>query len=259
MKNKKIEILKETDDFLVINKPAGLIVHPDGKTDEPSVSSWILETYPEMKEVGEPTTLQDGTILYRPGIVHRLDRDTSGALVVAKNQETFDFLKKQFQDRQVLKKYIAFVYGVIRDDRGIINKPIARSKGDFRRWSAERGSRGEAREAITIYRVLSRGDGDYGQNGEHPKSATLVEFEPKTGRTHQIRVHCKAIGHPIVGDSLYSEPYIIKNPDFLGFKRQALHARSITFTLPNIEESIKVEAPFPLDFKKALADFGFTC
>lgn len=137
------------------------------------------------------------------------------------------------------KTYHAFVYGIVKEDDAIIDRPIARSRKDFRKWSAQRGARGDVREAVTEYRVLSRLENE---------RATFVEALPKTGRTHQIRVHFKAINHPVVCDSLYAP----KGQPILGFKRLALHARSLEFT--NIDgQHIKVEAPYPNDFKHVVA------
>ena len=117
-------ILYEDEDILVINKPAGLIVHPDGRTEESSVSEWLLNLYPTTKEVGESLTLANGTVIERPGIVHRIDRETSGVLLLAKTNKAHQFLKEQFQDREIEKIYHTFVYGNIKDDRGTINIPI---------------------------------------------------------------------------------------------------------------------------------------
>ncbi len=239
----EIEILYEDDDILVLNKPAGLVVHSDGKTEEPTLTDWILKNYPETESVGEPLQLK--TINYklktvsRPGIVHRLDRETSGAMVVAKNQKAFESLKSQFQKGEVSKKYQAFVYGNIKEDKGIIDRPIGRSRKDFRRYSAQRGARGEMREAVTEYRVLKRA-----------KDVSFIELIPKTGRTHQIRVHLKAISHPVICDSLYAP----KRECLLGFKRLALHALELGFK--NLSGSqVEVEAPYPPDFKGAIESF----
>jgi 23S rRNA pseudouridine1911/1915/1917 synthase len=226
-------ILYEDDDILAINKPAGLVVHPDGRTEEPSVSEWFVSKYPKAKDVGEPL----GEI-ERPGIVHRIDRETSGVLLLAKTKEGHACLKEQFQNRKVEKIYHAFVYGNVKDDRGTINLPIARSASNFKKWSAERGARGEKREAITFFQVLKR----YTSQG-----VTLVEVKPKTGRTHQIRVHLKAIHHPVVCDKLYAS----KQECLLGFSRLALHAKEIKFE--NLKgEEVRLEAPYPEDFQEAL-------
>src|SRR3989338_5433273 len=227
MATNKIQILYEDNDVLVINKPAGLIVHADGRTNEPTLVDWVLGKYPEIKMVGDAA---------RPGIVHRLDRDTSGALVIAKNQKAYDFLREQFQSRKVEKIYHAFVYGRVKNDEGVIDRPIARSKRGGALWSATRGKKGKERDAVTEYKVLKRGDG-----------YSLIELRPLTGRTHQLRVHLKAINYPVVCDKLYAP----KKECLLGFNRLALHARSLTLALPN-GKNIKIEVPYPNDFENAL-------
>ena len=237
MSSHSLDILYEDDRVLVINKPAGLVVHPDGRTKETTLADMLVETYPDMKMVGEPWTAPTGEVIYRPGIVHRLDRETSGVLVIAKTQESYEYLKKQFQDHTVKKVYNAFVYGNIKEDAGVIDKPIGKSKGDFRQWSAQPGSRGLHREAITEFTVLKRG-----------ADVAYLELRPKTGRTHQLRVHLKAIHHPILCDALYAP----NRPSLLGFNRTALHARSITISLKEGEEKT-FEAPFPEDFKEGIA------
>jgi 23S rRNA pseudouridine1911/1915/1917 synthase len=235
-----ITILYEDEDILVINKPAGLVVHGDGRTEEPTVTEWIVENYPESKNVGEPIVKSDGGLIERSGIVHRIDRETSGVLLLAKTDKGFEALKKQFKNREIEKVYRLFVYGGVKEDHGTINLPIGRSTSDFRKWSAERGARGEKREAVTYFKVLGRG-----------KDVTLVEAKPKTGRTHQIRVHFKALHHPVVGDSLYASA---KNP-LLGFNRLALHAYSVIFKNTK-GEKVAVTAPYPDDFLKALGEIG---
>jgi len=237
-----IPILYEDSDVLVVNKPSGLIVHSDGRTEEPTLADWVLKTYPEMKNVGEPFVRNDA-IIPRPGIVHRLDRETSGVLVIAKTQGAFEYLKNQFQEREIVKVYNAFVYGAVKQNTGTITAPIGRSVKDFRLWSAERGARGELREAVTEYKVLVRGTDD--ETMFHTFS--FLEVRPKTGRTHQIRVHLKAVNHPVVCDTLYAPKRICA----LGFTRLALHAHSLTFKTP-VGVSITAEAPFPDDFANAL-------
>ncbi len=235
-----IPIIYEDKDCLVINKPAGLIVHPDGKTTEESVTSWVLENFPSLKDVGEPLILSSGETIPRPGIVHRLDRETSGALLIAKTDKAFASLKKQFQKRNIEKEYHAFVYGNISQDFGTIDRPIGRSRSDFRQWSAQRGTRGELRPAITRYEVKKRGE-----------DATLVAAQPLTGRTHQIRVHFKAINHPVVSDSLYAP----KMPSLLGMDRLALHAYSIGWR--SLEGEMRVvTAPYPQDFEGAIQEIN---
>lgn len=232
----KIKIIHEDGDFLVVDKPAGLVVHPDGRTNEKTLVDWILNNRPEIKGVGEPLTLTNGKIIERPGIVHRIDRETSGVLVIAKNQKAFLHLKNQFKENTVSKKYNAFVYGEMKEEKGIIERPIGRSSKDFRLWSAGRGAKGKIREAQTEYIVLKK-----------TPEWSFLEISPKTGRTHQIRVHLKAINHPIVCDKLYAP----KQDCILGFERAALHAGSVAFRGMNGEE-LYFEAPLPEDFEKAL-------
>jgi len=238
MTNLNENILYEDGDMLVVNKPAGLVVHPDGRTVEPSVSEWFAQTYPDSKEVGESIEKTSGEIIERAGIVHRIDRDTSGILLLAKTKEGYECLKDQFKNRQIEKIYQVFVYGNIKEDRGTINLPIGRSTSNFKQWSAEKGARGEKREAITYFQILKRAS---------DKSWSFVEAKPKTGRTHQIRVHFKAIQHPVVSDKLYAP----KKKGLLGFKRLALHARSITFNTV-FGKPMTIEAPYPEDFQHAM-------
>jgi 23S rRNA pseudouridine1911/1915/1917 synthase len=240
------EIIYEDADILAINKPAGLIVHPDGRTKEPSVAEWFVGRYPEAVNVGEKIAQTDGSVIERPGIVHRIDRETSGALLLAKTHHGYDVLKEQFQNREIEKKYLAFVYGDLKEDHGTISFPISRSTADFRKWVARtriqnKEGHGELREAVTYFQVLKRGEG-----------TTLVEAKPKTGRTHQIRVHFKALQRPVVRDPLYA----VGQPALLGFSRLALHAREITFTDAKGERRT-VEAAFPDDFLNAFGAIGY--
>ena len=267
-------IIYQDEDILIIDKPAGLMVHGDGRTEEKTLCDFILEEFPETKEVGEPMTIKRGPnqeplILPRPGIVHRLDRETSGVMVIAKNHKAFNILKIQFQEHLIKKTYNTFVWGHLKLDEGVIDRPIGRSKNDFRKWSAQRFARGEMRPAVTEYKVLNRFGGDpvlnrknilIGKgNSKIPLEFTFVEAHPFTGRTHQIRVHFKAINHPVVGDSLYAE----NHPQALGFTRLALHSRKIKLILPShavIDDNGNVtgkatefEAPLPKDFEAVVA------
>lgn len=239
--NNEPTILYEDADVLVVNKPAGLVVHGDGRTHEPTLSDWLLARDPMMAHVGEPWTSPSGEVIPRPGIVHRLDRDTSGVMVIAKTNEAFTHLKIQFQDRLAHKQYDTLVYGHPKEEKGTIDKPIGRSPQDFRRWSAQPGARGEMREAVTTWQVVKRGiDPSTGER------VTWIFAEPKTGRTHQIRVHLKAIHHPVLCDALYAPG----KPCLFGLSRVALHAHFLTITLPNGKE-MKFEAPLTPDFLKA--------
>lgn len=257
----EIPVIFENERYVIVDKPAGLVVHSDGKTAEPALTDWIAEKYPQTLEVGEPLTLSSGEVIKRPGIVHRIDRETSGALVIAKNAEAFAHLKELFKTKRVEKTYHAFVYGTVKKDEDTINRPIGRSRKDFRMWSAQRFARGELREAITDYKVLARGGGE-GKEGAAAAAApqpnapattfTFIEVKPRTGRTHQIRVHFKAINHPVVADKLYAP----KHKALLGFKRLALHARSIQFV--DLDgKTIVAEASYPADFSHAVASLSF--
>lgn len=259
----KINILYEDANMLAIDKPAGISVHSDGKTKGKTIADWILKNYPKMEKVGEPSMYQ-GKVIKRPGIVHRLDKDTSGVLVLAKNQKTYEFLKNQFKEREVKKVYHTVVSGFMREDRGVINKPIGRSPNDFRKRLAGRGARGELREAVTEYRVLKRFEAPAVEffSPAHPSGLpdgtrsskkaqlpelvkfTYLEVRPKTGRTHQIRVHMKFLNHPVVCDELYNSG----KPAPIGFTRLALHSKSIE--LKNLKgETLKIEAPLPKEFE----------
>lgn len=238
----EIKILYEDEYILALDKPSGLLVHADGRNKQETLVDWINENYPELGEVGEEQVLQNSEKIKRPGIVHRLDKDTSGVIIVAKTKEAHAFLKEQFRNRKVEKIYNAIVWGAFLPDKmeGVINKPIGRSSGDFRKWSAEHGAKGEMREAVTEYKVLA-------QN----KDFAYLEVKPKTGRTHQIRVHLKSISHLVVCDKLYASRKICDgSPACLGFSRLALHALSIKLELPN-HISINIESPLPKEFEEA--------
>jgi 23S rRNA pseudouridine1911/1915/1917 synthase len=254
MAKEKIKILYEDKDVLVLDKPAGFVVHGDGKTKQDSISDYILKNFKKIKGVGENTVIRLGdkeVEIQRPGIVHRLDKDTSGCLVVAKNQKAFENLKHQFQEHKVKKEYQAIVWGNVRYDTGIIDAAIARSKNDFRKKeivkvtsSAKEKFRGEERSALTRYKVDKR----FSIFGE---TLTLITFFPQTGRMHQIRIHAKSIGHPIVGDHLYGPIKKSFETKYFGKVgvRHLLHAKSISFHRPNDGEVVVVESPVPKDFK----------
>lgn len=216
-------IIYEDDDVIALNKPAGIIVYPDGKHDYPALSHWLEKKYGE------------GGYHF----VHRIDRETSGVLVVAKTEQAHEFLKKQFQEREAKKVYRAFVYGTLGDERGSINRPVGSSRGGRGPRSATR-PHGAQREAVTLWRRIANSKAQ-GNDG-----CAYIEAFPQTGRTHQIRVHFSAIQHPIIADRLYAPT----RPPRLGFERLALHALSLTLTLPSGKET-QFEAPLPADFLAA--------
>ncbi len=224
------KVLYEDKDVLVINKPAGLLVHgikahPGGRT----LVAWLIKRYPSIKKVGDDPEL-------RPGIVHRLDKETSGVMIVAKTQAAFEFLKKQFQSRNIRKVYLAIVWGTFEMHSGIIEKPIGIKPGTLKRTIKIDLDTKLVKEAKTIYRVM-REIGPY----------SVVEAEPLTGRTHQIRVHLAAIKHPVVGDRLYSQRELPK-----GVSRLMLHAQSLELTLPN-GKTARFTAEPPRDVAAMLA------
>ena len=243
-------VLYEDDAVVVVDKPSGMIVYPDGKHDYPALSGWLEEKF------GMPARLEseagaEGHLPQDEGFhfVHRIDRETSGVLVIAKTAESHLFLKEQFQERDVRKVYRAFVYGIIKEDRGIIDRPIGNARGGKGPRSALR-PHGHMRDALTTFKVLARApdavSSDETAAPRQDKGVTYVEVRPKTGRTHQIRVHFSAIQRPIICDQLYAPT----RPKMLGFERLALHALSLTITLPSgIEKTFS--APLAPDFVRA--------
>jgi len=214
-----MKIIFEDDNIIVIDKPSGLTVHPVKPEQNNTLVNQLLAYYPEIKNVGDD--------LLRPGIVHRLDKDTSGLMIVVKNQKAFEYLKKQFQDRKITKKYLALVHGIVKDDKGIITKSISFSKKDYKKRTVLLDK--NSKPAITKYEVIKRfprrkvGIPTQKASG---KDYTLLEVFPKTGRTHQIRIHLHSIGYPIVGDKQYKFKRL-KTPE--GLDRQFLHAAYLKF------------------------------
>jgi len=235
----KINIIYKDENIIVINKPAGMQVHPSDVEKENTLANALVVDFPEIKKVHDPSMgsgqVGSGDAWMRPGIVHRLDKDTSGAIVVARNQKTFDELKRKFADREMEKNYVALVYGHLKKESGVVDAPIARS-ASFKKQKIARGKmKGTARPAMTEYKLLKR-----------YQNFDLVEALPKTGRMHQIRVHLSSIGNPIVGDEKY------KRKDLsipVGVKRHLLHAQKLKFEL--FGKNYSFEAPLPKDF----ADF----
>jgi 23S rRNA pseudouridine1911/1915/1917 synthase len=239
----KPRILFENNHVVVIDKPIGIIAHPDDRQDEYTISDWMKETY-NVKGIGDAG---------REGIVHRLDRNTSGVLVLAKDQIAFTLLKRQFREHSVRKVYRAIVEGHIRHETGMISLPIARAKSDFRKRTVvdvfSQDTRGEEREAITRYKVLGR------STTENGKQYSYVECYPLTGRTHQIRAHFRGIRHPIIGDDLYGS---LLGKD--AAPRSMLHALSIAIDIPEEKEGSKTQvitAEIPKDMKETLKALNF--
>lgn len=226
----ELPILYEDADVVAVAKPAGLITHADGRTREPTAEEWFKEKYPEAAALPPETPA---------GYVHRLDRDTSGVLVFAKTAAAYEFLRKAFHDRDVKKTYLAFTYGAPKEGKGVIDFDIGRSRKDFRLRSAQPKAKGTLRAALTRYEVVGVAS-----------DCALMKVSPETGRTHQIRVHLKAIHHPIVGDPLYAPG----RPAVPGIPRLGLHAYAIDLPLPSGGRTTVV-APIPEDLAQAFARF----
>ncbi len=224
----KLNIIYNDDNIIVVNKPAGIQVHPDSNERKNTLANALLAKFPEIRNVHEDSL---GSY-FRPGIVHRLDKETSGVIVVARNQKSFDELKEMFQNRKIKKKYVAIVYGQLKDKKGIITKAIARAGNYKKQTVAGPKTRTKIRGAVTEYKQLKRFI-----------NYSLVEVHPLTGRMHQIRIHLFSIGHPVVGDKLYKIKSI--KPNSLA-KRHLLHAEQLDFTL--FGQKFSFFAPLPEDF-----------
>lgn len=220
------------NDILIINKPAGLQVHPGPKPKNKTLVEFLVEEYPTIKDVGEED---------RPGIVHRLDEETSGLMVVALTNEAYKNLMGQFKDRKIKKKYYALVFGNVKKDEDFIIGAIGRSgKGRKLMGISYDGSGKESRTDIKIIERF-----DFGTKG----SLTFLEAKPTTGRTHQIRVHLKSIGHPIVGDKVYK---IKRQRPLFSLNRQFLHAFYLQFIHPSTEEEKAFKIDLPSDLEGVL-------
>lgn len=219
-----VEIIYEDSDIIVVNKPKGLVVHPaNGNPDGTLVNAIMNICKDSLSGIGGEK---------RPGIVHRLDKDTSGILIVAKNDKAHLQMSEQIKNREVKKIYIALVKGIINENEATINMPIARSKKDRKKMAVDK----DGKVAITHFKVLKRYN-----------KYTLLEIKIDTGRTHQIRVHMAEIGHPVVGDEVYSNG---KNE--FGVRGQMLHAKSLDFCHPITGKKMHLEAEIPEYFKDVL-------
>ncbi|MDD5463674.1 MAG: RluA family pseudouridine synthase [Candidatus Moranbacteria bacterium] len=228
-KDIKLDIIFENEDIVVINKQAGLQVHPSFDEKKNTLVNALLALYPQIVNV------HDGSVgaELRPGIVHRLDRDTSGVMAIARNTEAFNALKENFKNRTIQKQYLAIAKGIFAEKEGIIEKSIAKSSSYKKQIIARNNTKTVVRSAETHFKVLE-------EIGEY----SLVEVTPKTGRTHQIRIHLASIGHPIVGDSIYGKK------DENRVSRQMLHAQKLKFSFFGKEYDFA--APLPQDFKEFL-------
>ncbi len=226
-----LDVLYEDKDLLVVNKAAGMVVHPAPGHHDDTLVNALIARYPDIQREDSEQ---------RPGIIHRLDKDTSGLIIIARNAATHSALVEQMKRREIVKRYLALVEGVVALDQGSIDAPIGRNP-HHRQQMAITVVR--SREARTHFRVQERFD-------RH----TLLLLELETGRTHQIRVHLKAIGHPIVGDPIYGSGSINRS---LSLKRQFLHAYQLKFIHPTTGSILNLEAPLPEDLQAVLNQKSF--
>lgn len=241
-----ISVIYEDKNFLALNKPAGIAVHRGAGVKSQTLVDWLVAKYPEVKRVGDDPS-------ERPGIVHRLDKGTSGVMLAARNQETFESLKRLFKTRRIEKTYLALVVGAPKKSSGIIDEPIGRMASQRTKRGTGKNILG-ARQAMTEYRVLERfGAARRGRIGGY----SLIEAKPKTGRMHQIRVHLASIGAPVVGDKTYGRPGRASpsaggaRAEFSGLERNFLHAFSLEFSYPE-GRRWRFEAALPADLQNIL-------
>lgn len=220
----KIPVIFEDENILVINKPAGLVVHPFDNSTEETLLDILKETNPECFLFNNLLTLQDGRVINLGGIVHKLDRETSGVMIIAKSHEVFEDLQKQFLNHTTQKEYVALVEGGVDQNTFVIDAPLSRIKKSFKRTTDMSIARGKQVSAITRGEVISRNE-----------STTCVRLSPVTGRTHQLRAHMAHIGHPIVGDTVYGTKGT--NSPLM------LHAHKLTLTVKGKEKTYKAEVP----------------
>jgi 23S rRNA pseudouridine1911/1915/1917 synthase len=227
-----LDILHEDGDLLIINKPADLLSHPSNTEKSGSVMNAVSYYL-----LHHPSAMRQE--LVRPILLHRLDRDTTGVLVLALNERAGRIVSKAFRDRKIAKSYLALVAGVVTDDEGLVDAPIGRAPGQWPRWRVM----DDGVVAKTKFTVRERFDG-----------YTMIEMDALTGRTHQLRIHCAYIGHPIVGDRVYRGTPPATLADWPGEKprRQLLHASTIAFRHPSGGEELSIKAPLPADIAAAL-------
>jgi len=222
-----LDVRYEDSDLIVVNKPAGMVVHPSLGHDGGTLVNALLAHCPDLGGVGGER---------RPGIVHRLDKDTSGLIIAAKHDQALWFLQNQFKQRTVVKRYLALVNGALQPPEALIDAPIGRDPRSRQKMAVVATARGDARPAQTAYRALT-----------YTSGYTYVECRPHTGRKHQIRVHLAYIGFPVVGDHIYG-----RRKDPLGLKRHFLHAAELTFRRPADDAELHITSELPAELQAAL-------
>ncbi|KKQ90892.1 MAG: Pseudouridine synthase [Berkelbacteria bacterium GW2011_GWA1_39_10] len=235
-----IKTIFEDNNLIIIDKPAGVLVHPTQAKEKDTLVYWLLSKYPNIVKLNWPD-------LTRQGVVHRLDKDTSGLIILAKNPETLEKLQKQFQEREVKKTYLALVLGKVKPTEGKIEAMITRGETGLQKVleTTYSFSKEKIRPAVTVYKAnkyYKYGDGDL----------TLVSAMPLTGRMHQIRVHLKHIGYPIIGDQLYNTKESRKLSKELELNRQFLHAEKLELIHPITDKIISLESKLAEDLKNIL-------
>jgi 23S rRNA pseudouridine1911/1915/1917 synthase len=230
-----LDIVFEDKDIIVINKPPGIVVHPAAGNPGGTLVNALLHHCKDMSGIGG---------FVRPGVVHRLDKDTSGLMVFAKNDAAHLNISAQIKNREVRKTYVALVHGEIKDDSGLIDAPIGRHPVHRKKMAVITAPSMKKREALTYYKVLKRFSGEQGK-------FTLVELDLKTGRTHQIRVHLSHLGHPVVGDRTYS-----KKKDMTEAGRQLLHATRLSFLHPATGKYLEFKSEIPGDMRRVIEGLG---
>ncbi|MBL7049482.1 MAG: RluA family pseudouridine synthase [Nitrospira sp.] len=229
-----IDVIWQDNQILVVNKPAGMVIYPAPGNYSGTLMNAVVNACDSLSSIGAPL---------RPGVIHRLDKDTSGVIVIARTDEAYHYIIDQFKTRQTEKHYIALVHGRLKKDRDVINKNVGRSLSDRKKMSVKTGF---GKEAISEYEVLQRFS-----------TATLVRVKIITGRTHQIRVHFASIGFPILGDSTYGQKTSIRlGSRTIVFRRQMLHANSLKLRHPETKEITEFIAPIPDDINKAIQDLS---
>ncbi len=231
-----LPIIASTPDYVVVDKPAGVLTHPTSRNEPATLIAEVVERFPEIKTVGDSPI--------RPGLVHRLDRDTSGVLIIARTQDAFEDLKRLFAARKVTKTYLALVHGYVRDDEGVVDLAIGRSTNDsVKRVTALNRSAKDLKPARTGLHVIKRLTDPSTQ-----ERFTLLEVYPETGRTHQIRVHLSHLGHPVAGDKLYRHK---RSQPPAGLNRLFLHACRLE--IPLADGPAVFEAPLPAELHRVLS------
>ncbi len=228
-----LDVIYEDEDIVVVNKAPGMVVHPTdhGAHVSGTLVNALMHYCNDLSGIGGEK---------RPGIVHRLDKDTSGLIITAKNDRAHHHVSKQIQERRVIKKYLTLLSGHLIPKKGSVEAPLIKSQAGGKR-DIQVSGKAKAKYALTHYEVL-----------DYVSDCSLVSVQIVTGRTHQIRVHFKAIGHPVCGDTMYGNPKINHELKALGLNRQFLHAAKLTFRLPKNNQRITLEAPLALDLQSVL-------